>query len=119
MFTFPRYKLPNEFQDQDAHKSIKICFHFVLGMKVEEVRSLEKIVKLVSISKVVLLDNLLQNYRYNVIRADNEAYEFIIVDFPLMSRNDLIPVEKIIKDLDITSDRQESLCDSLCSDRTS
>lgn len=51
---------------------------------------MKKIVKLVSISKDDMFENLLQNYPYKVIRAYNSLCVFTIFDFSLIYLNDLI-----------------------------
>lgn len=62
----------------------------------EEVWSLVKIFKLMSIVPDVLFGGFLQNFRYSVVRGNNVAFEFTIVDFPLMNLDDLITVTKIL-----------------------
>lgn len=54
MFTFAQFKLAGNYQDIEEYQSIKIRFHFVLGKKEEEIWSLMKIIKLVSITPDVI-----------------------------------------------------------------
>lgn len=49
MLTFGKFKLPKNFQDDEAFKNVKIRFHVVLGKKEEEVWSLKKISRLITI----------------------------------------------------------------------
>ena len=46
-----------------------------------------------------MFENMLQNFRYFVVRADNKPFDFTIADFPLMNLNDLIQVASILKDM--------------------
>lgn len=85
MFTFLQFKLPNDFQYDKSFKSVTIRFNDVLRKNKEEIPSLKKIIRLVSILKDVLFKNLLQNYRYKVIRFDNNTFDFPGAYFPLMN----------------------------------
>lgn len=99
MFPFAQFKLAENYQDSEEYKSMKIRFHVVLEYKEEEVWSLVKIIKLVSITPDVIFEGVVQNYRYKVVRANYTLYKFTIVDFPLMNLNDLITVTKIMGDM--------------------
>ena len=79
---------------------MKIRFHAVLAKNPDEVWSLMKIKKVLTIKKDVLFEDMLQNFRYFVIRADNKQYDFTIADFPLMNCNDLIQVALILKHME-------------------
>lgn len=85
MFTFLQFKLPNDFQYEKSFKSVTIRFNDVLRKNKEEISSLKKIIRLVSILKDVIFKNLLQNYRYKVIRFDNNTCDFPGAYFPLMN----------------------------------
>ena len=71
----------------------------MLGKNQVEVWSLVKI-KRVTTKKDVMFENLLQNFCYFVVRADNKPFDFSIADFPLMNLNDLIQVALILKDME-------------------
>ena len=61
-----------------------------------------KIVKVFNITKDVLFEGVLQNYRFHVVRANNVACDFSVVDFPLMNMNDLINVANILRSVDVS-----------------
>lgn len=64
-----------------------------MGKSGEEVWSLIKIVRVISIVLDVLFDRLMQNFCYYVVRANNVAFDFTITNFPLMNLYDLITEE--------------------------
>lgn len=55
---------------------------------------------LISITKDGVFENMLQNYRYEVLRVRTEEYEFTISNFPLMNVNDFKNLVKIFIALD-------------------
>lgn len=59
MFAFNQFKLAESFEDKDEYKRLKIRFHVVLGKSEEEVWSLVKIVKVISIVPDVLFQGLM------------------------------------------------------------
>lgn len=59
MFIFAQFKLADNLHEDEAFKYVKMRFHTVLGKKEEEIWSLKKIVKLVSISNDDVFENLL------------------------------------------------------------
>lgn len=71
----------------------------MLGKNEEELWSLVKIIKCVSITPNVLFEGLLHTFRYKVVRANNMSFEFTIADFPLMNVNDLILTALLMGDL--------------------
>lgn len=99
MCAFPKYKLPNNFEEHKAYKSIEIIFPANLG-KNEEVWFVKKIVKILSITKEFLFDNLEQSYCYKVLRAGNKECDYITIDFPLMNEIDFIIPIPILAKLD-------------------
>ncbi|CAI9290472.1 unnamed protein product [Lactuca saligna] len=52
---------------------MKFRFHVVLGKKEEEIWSLVKIVRVLGITKDVLFEGMLQNYRYHAVQANNSV----------------------------------------------
>lgn len=102
MFVSAQYQLVDKFDDKEEYKKLKLRLHTVLGKKEEEVWSLVKIVKVLNISKDALFEGLLQNFQYYVVRANNVACDFSMVDFPLMNLNDLSNVAKILSDIDVS-----------------
>lgn len=78
---------------------MKIHFDVVLGKKEEDVWSLVKIVKLISITPNAMFEGVLQNYRYCVVKSNNVMVDFTIAEFPLMNLNDLITIMKIMGDM--------------------
>lgn len=97
MFIFPQFKLADNFQDDEALKSFKMKFHIVLRKKEEEIWSMKKTMRLISISKDAEFEILLQNHRYKVIKADNSVCGFTIVDFTLMNLNDVITLASLVE----------------------
>lgn len=67
MFTFAQFKLAENYNDPKEFKKLKIPFHAVLGKTEEDVFSLVKIVKIISINLDTLFEGVLQNYRYSVV----------------------------------------------------
>ena len=63
---------------------------------------LGKSVKVLNISKDTLFEELLRNFRFFVVRANNVAFGFTRADFPLMNLNDLINVAKILSNVDVS-----------------
>ena len=59
MFISAQYQLVDKFDDKEVYKKLKLRFHAVLGKKKEEVWSLVKIVKDLSVSKDKLFEGLL------------------------------------------------------------
>ena len=100
MFITAQYKVSERFKDPDEYTYLKIQFHAVLGKDQDEVWSLVKIKRVTTIKQDVMFENLLQNFRYFVVRADNKPFDFSIADFPLMNLNDLIQVALILKDME-------------------
>ena len=100
MFITAQYKISEKFDNPDDYTHMKIRFHAVLAKNPNEVWSLMKIKKVLTIKKDVLFEDMLQNFRYFVIRADNKQYDFTIADFPLMNCNDLIQVALILKHME-------------------
>ncbi|KAL7604851.1 hypothetical protein Lser_V15G19577 [Lactuca serriola] len=100
LFITAQYKISEKFDNPDDYTHMKIRFHDVLVKNPDEVWSLMKIKKVLTIKKDVLFENMLQNFRYFVIRADNKQYDFTIADFPLMNCNDLIQVALILKHME-------------------
>lgn len=62
MFTFAQFKLAKKIYDTEEYKSMKIRFYAILGKKEEDVWSLVKITKLVSITLDVVFKGVIQNY---------------------------------------------------------
>lgn len=102
MFIFSQYQIVDKFEDKEEYKILKLIFHVVLGKREEEICSLVKIVKVLNISKDVLFKGVLHNFRFRAIRANNVAFDFSVVDFPLLNTNDLIDVAKILKCTDVS-----------------
>lgn len=100
MFTFSQFKLAESFEDKYEFKWWKIRFHVVLGKSKEEAWSLVKIIRVISIVLHVLFEELMQNIRYFVLRSNNVAFEFTIIDFLLMNLNNLSTVLKILCNVD-------------------
>ncbi|KAL7587313.1 hypothetical protein Lser_V15G40383 [Lactuca serriola] len=100
LFITAQYKISEKFDNPDDYTHMKIRFHAVLGKNPDEVWSLMKIKKVLTIKKDVLFEDMLQNFRYFVIRADNKQYDFTVADFPLMNCNDLIQVALILKHME-------------------
>ncbi|KAL7604923.1 hypothetical protein Lser_V15G18161 [Lactuca serriola] len=100
LFITAQYKISEKFDNPDDYTHMKIRFHAVLAKNPDEVWSLMKIKKVLTIKKDVLFEDMLQNFRYFVIRADNKQYDFTIADFPLMNYNDLIQVALILKHME-------------------
>ncbi|KAL7609165.1 hypothetical protein Lser_V15G10960 [Lactuca serriola] len=100
LFINAQYKISEKFDNPDDYTHMKIRFHAVLGKNPDEVWSLMKIKKVVTIKKDVLFEEMLQNFRYFVIRADNKQYDFTVAEFPLMNCNDLIQVALILKHME-------------------
>ncbi|KAL7617007.1 hypothetical protein Lser_V15G03290 [Lactuca serriola] len=100
MFVTTRYKISEKFKNADEYISMKIRFHVVLAKDQDEVWSLMKIKKVLTIKKDELFENMLQNFRYFVVRADNKPVDFTIADFPMMNLNDLIQVALILKEME-------------------
>ncbi|KAL7612549.1 hypothetical protein Lser_V15G06652 [Lactuca serriola] len=100
LFITAQYKISEKFDNPDDYTHMKIRFHAVLGKNPDEVWSLLKIKKVLTIKKDVLFEDMLQNFRYFVIRVDNKQYDFTIADFPLMNCNDLIQVALILKHME-------------------
>lgn len=57
---------------------------------------------MLNISKDALFEGLLKNFRFHVLRANNVACDFLMVDFPMMNLNDLVNVEKILCTFDVS-----------------
>ncbi|KAL7591219.1 hypothetical protein Lser_V15G33877 [Lactuca serriola] len=100
LFITAQYKISEKFDNPDDYTHMKIRFQAVLAKNPDEVWSLMKIKKVLTIKKDVLFEDMLQNFRYFVIRADNKQYDFTIADFPLMNCNDLIQVALILKNME-------------------
>ncbi|KAL7607644.1 hypothetical protein Lser_V15G16187 [Lactuca serriola] len=100
LFITAQYKISEKFDNPDDYTHMKIRFHVVLAKNPDEVWSLMKIKKVLTIKKDVMFEDMLLNFRYFVIRADNKQYDFTIDDFPLMNCNDLIQVALILKNME-------------------
>ena len=98
MFTMPQFKAEGSFKEKYEGTHMKIRFHAVLGKVPEDVWSLIKIKKVISMKKDVIFENKIQNIKYVVARADGKTCEFTIADFPLMNLYDLIQVALLLKD---------------------
>ena len=98
MFIMPQFKDEGNFKEKDEGTHMKIHFHVVLGKAPEEVWSLIKIKKVISMKKDVVFENTVQNIRYVVARANGNICEFTIADFPLMNLYDLLLVALLLKD---------------------
>ena len=79
---------------------MKLRFHAVVGKDQEDVWSLVKIKRVLSITKDVMFEDMIHNFRYHVFRANNVSCDISVADFPLMNLNDLIQVALILKDMD-------------------
>lgn len=75
---------------------MKIHFHVVLGMKEEDVLSLVKVVKQISITPNSMFEGVLQYYLYSVVRASNVMVDSTIANFSLMNLSDLITITNIM-----------------------
>lgn len=100
LFLSSQYKVVERFKKNEDFIHMKLRFHVVLGKYQEKVWSLIKVTQVLGISKGELFENMLQNFRYHVVRVNKVPFEFSIVDFPLKSLNDLIQVAYILKDID-------------------
>ncbi|KAL7586161.1 hypothetical protein Lser_V15G40639 [Lactuca serriola] len=100
LFITAQYKISEKFDNPDDYTHMKIRFHAILAKNPDEVWSLMKIKKVLTIKKDVLFEDMLQNFQYFVIRADDKQYDFTIADFPLMNCNDLIQVALILKHME-------------------
>ncbi|CAI9262583.1 unnamed protein product [Lactuca saligna] len=98
MFIMSQFKAGVKCKDADEGKKLKIHFHAVLGIALEEVWSLEKIKKVISIKRDVVFEEVIQNIRYTVIRSSGKVCDFTIADFPLMNLYDLIQISLLLKD---------------------
>lgn len=98
MFIMPQFKVELTCKYIDEGKKMKIRFHAVLAKALEEVWSLEKIKKVISIKTDVVFENVIQNLRYTVVRSSGKVCDFTIADFPLMKLYDLIQVSLLLKD---------------------
>lgn len=58
--------------------------------------------RVLNISKDVLSEGVLQNYRFHVVHANNVAFDFSIVDFPLINLHELIYVARILKGVHVS-----------------
>lgn len=87
-----------------------MCFHAVLRKNEEEVWSLVKIAKLISIALDSLFEGMLHNIRYNVVRANNVAFDITIADFPLMNVNGLITSAMLMGNLRKTQIIDKTTC---------
>lgn len=99
MFTFTQFKLADNFSDTEEFKRMKIRFHFALFKKEEDVWSLVKYVKLISITTDSMFKGVLQNNRYIDVREYSVLFDFTSDEFPLMNLNDLITIMKIMGNL--------------------
>lgn len=79
---------------------LKLRFHIVLGKRKEDIWSLVKIVRVLNILNDVLFEGLLQKYQFYVVRTNNVACDFSVIDFPLINMNDLINVSNILTTVD-------------------
>ncbi|CAI9281248.1 unnamed protein product [Lactuca saligna] len=101
MFISAQYQSVDKFDGKEEYKRLKFKFHAVLVNKEDEVWSLVKIVKDLSVSHDKLFEGLLQNFHYHVVRANNVVCDFSVVDFPLMNLNDIICVANILSSVDV------------------
>ena len=62
MFLTAQYKTVDQFKDKYDFIHMKLRFHAVLGKEQEEVWSLVKIVQVISITKDVFFENMLQKF---------------------------------------------------------
>ncbi|KAL7582500.1 hypothetical protein Lser_V15G44572 [Lactuca serriola] len=100
MIITAQYKIIKKISNEDDFLHMKIRFHAVVVKEPEELWSLVKIIRVINISKDVMFENMIQNFRYHVVGANNQACDFLVANFPLMNLNDLIDVSLILKDMD-------------------
>ena len=62
MFITAQYKISEKFENADEYTYMKIRFHAVLAKDQEEVWSLMKIKKVLTIKKDEMFENMLQNF---------------------------------------------------------
>ncbi|KAL7592159.1 hypothetical protein Lser_V15G33908 [Lactuca serriola] len=98
MFIMPQSKAESKFKEKDEGTHMKIRFHAVLVKPAEEVWSLTKIKKVISIKKDMVFENTIQNMKYVVTRVIGNVCDFTIADFPLMNLYDLIQVALLLKE---------------------
>ena len=67
MFITASYKISEKFENADEYTYMKIRFHVVLAKDQEEVWSLMKIKKVLTIKKDEMFENMLQSFRYFVV----------------------------------------------------
>lgn len=96
MFKFHQFNLPHNFAETPAHKHIKIRFHSNHAQEEDKVWSLNKIVKLLNISKDMMFENAFQNIRFKVVRGEQVSYEFTVADFTLMNPHDFVVLVQIL-----------------------
>ena len=80
-----QYKVVEKFDNEDYFIHMKLMFHAVVGKETEEIWSLVKIKKVVSITKDVFFENMIQNFRYHVVRENNRVCDFLVADFPYLT----------------------------------
>ena len=61
-----------------------------------------KIKKDVSITKDMLFENMIQYFRYHVVRENNKVCSFSVADFLLMNLYELIQVALLLKDKNVS-----------------
>ncbi|CAI9280723.1 unnamed protein product [Lactuca saligna] len=91
-------KLTENYKDPDEFKKLNIRFYVVLRKNEKDMWSLVNI-KLISITHDTLIEGVLKNYRYSLVRENNVLFDFTITDFPLMNLVDLVMIAKILGDL--------------------
>lgn len=102
MFKFHQFNLPPDFVEMPTHKHVKIRFHSNLSQEEKKVWSINKIIKLLNISKDVMFKNAFYNFRFKVVRGDQKSY--IIVDFLLMNPHDSMMLVQIMSKLNKKED---------------
>ena len=102
MFMDTQYQIVDKYAYKEEYKQLKVRFHVVLGKREEEILSLVKIVRVIHINKDVLFEGVLQNFRFQAVRANNVVFNFSVADFPLMNIHDLITVGRILKGVDVS-----------------
>lgn len=101
LFTSSQFKIADKFNDKHEFRKLKVLLHTVLGKNEDEVWSLVKIIKVMTIIYECLCIGMLQNFFYIFVRANNIVFDFTIVDFLLLNLSDLITVMKILSTLDV------------------
>lgn len=101
MFLEEQFKIAEKYKNKTRYRHMKFHFYAVLGKNEEEVFSLIKITRVMGITKDVLFEGMLQNYRFHVVQENNVTSDFSVVDFPLMNLHDILVVALIMKSVDV------------------